>query len=46
MSDLWEFAPDFMKGDFRTFLRAAALKYRAEHGMLHESVILGQKRSA
>jgi len=46
MLNLWEFAPDFMNGDFRAFLRTAALKYRDEHGMLRESIILGQKKPA
>lgn len=46
MKDLWEFAPDFLNGDFRTFLRVVALKYREEHGGLRESVILGHKKPA
>ena len=46
LRDLWEFAADFMNGDFRTFLRTASMKYRDEHGMLRESIILGGKKSA
>jgi|SRR5579885_3386780 len=42
--DLWEFAGDFMNGDFRAFFRIAALKYRDEHGMLRENVILGTEK--
>ena len=46
MRDLWEFAADFLNGDFRTFLHTAALKYRDEHGMLRENIIVGHKKPA
>ena len=44
MKDLREFASEFLNGDFRPFLRVVALKFRDEHGMLRESIILGEKK--
>lgn len=40
-ADLQEFAPDFLIGDFRAFLRTVALKHREDHGMLRASTAFG-----
>ena len=41
LSDLQEFAPDFLIGDFRAFLRTVGLKHREDRGMLRSSTIAG-----
>ena len=46
IADLKEFANEFLQGDFRPFLRVLALKYKDEHGMLRENIIVGSNRPA
>ncbi len=43
LADLQEFAPDFLVGDFRAFLRTVGLKHREDRGMLRESSTFGHK---